>query len=149
MEEVLRSLGRLLLQAIPTFIIVVLLHFYLKRIYFRPFERLLAQRGEATEGVRKLAEQSLAKASEKAGEYESALNAARGEIYHEQERFRQKLREEHAQAVQDARHKAQTMVKEANQQLAAELLAAKDSLRQQTDSLAEEIVRTILRRRAV
>ena len=149
MEDTLRALGGLLLQAIPTFLIVLLLYFYLKRMYFRPMERVLAARYEATEGARKLAEESLAKASRKAAEYDAALRAARAEIYREQEAFRQTLRQEQAQAVEEARQRATAVVKDASLQLDAELAAARESLRQDAGALADQIVESILRRRPV
>ena len=77
MEETLHQLGGILLRAVPTFIIVVLLHFYLKFVFFKPLQQVLRQRYEATEGARKLAEASLLNASEKAAQYEAALRSAR------------------------------------------------------------------------
>jgi F-type H+-transporting ATPase subunit b len=147
MDEVLRSLSGLLLKAIPTILLVVAIHFYLKRTYFRPMARVLAERYEATEGARKLAEETLAKASAKAAEYEAALRSARSDIYREQEELRKKLREDQAKAIQQARRSAEASVKQASNQLAGELEAAKQSLAFQTDSLANQIVQTILRRR--
>ncbi|MGC9971829.1 MAG: ATP synthase F0 subunit B [Bryobacteraceae bacterium] len=149
MEDTLRALGGLLLQAIPTFLIVMLLYFYLKRMYFRPMERVLAARYEATEGARKLAEESLEKASRKAAEYDAALRAARAEIFREQEAFRQTLRQEQAQAVEEARQRATAAVKDASLQFDAELAAARESLRQEAGALADQIVESILRRRPV
>lgn len=149
MEDTLRALGGLLLQAIPTFLIVMLLYFYLKRMYFRPMERVLAARYEATEGARKLAEESLEKASQKAAEYDAALRAARAEIYREQEAFRQTLRQEQAQAVEEARQRATAAGKDASLQLDAELTAARESLRQDAGALADQIVESMLRRRPV
>lgn len=149
MEETLRALGDLLLQAIPTLIIVLLLHFYLKRVYFRPMERVLTARHEATAGARRLAEESLSRAEEKAAEYDAALRAARAQIYRDQEAFREKLRQEHAQAVEEARQRSAAALTEATRQLEAELAAAKESLRQDAGALSDQIVETILRRRPV
>src|SRR5215813_5387817 len=106
MDETLRQLGGILLRAVPTFIIVVLLHFYLKIIFFKPLQQVLRQRYEATEGARKLAEASLAKASEKAAEYEAALRAARAETYKELEQLRRRLQDDRAVAVRQARASA-------------------------------------------
>ncbi len=147
MAQTLAALGRLLLQAVPTFLLVVLLYFYLKKIYFGPISRVLQERYDATEGARKLAEQSFAQAKEKAAQYEAALRQARAEIYREQEQFRAQLRQEQAEALQAARGSADTKVKEASAQLAAELAAAKDSLRLQSESLSDQIVDAILHRR--
>jgi F-type H+-transporting ATPase subunit b len=147
MDEVLRSLGDLLLKALPTFLLVAVLHFYLKRMFFGPMAKVMQERYQATEGARKAAEENLAMASERAAEYEAALRVARGEIYREQEEFRQKLRQEHAQALKDARSGAQAAVKEAGEQLAAELVAAKQSLALQTETLANRIVESVFHRR--
>src|SRR5260221_508016 len=103
MDETLRQLGGILLRAVPTFLLVVLLHFYLKFIFFKPLGRILRQRYEATEGARKLAEASLAKAAEKAAEYEAALRAARAETYKELEQLRRQLQDDRAVAVREAR----------------------------------------------
>lgn len=129
-------------------ILIILLHFYLKWIYFRPMRRVLDERNAATEGARKQAEESLARAARKAEEYETALRQARTDLYREQETLRHQLREEQARSIEEARRQAHAMVKESEQQLAAELASAKESLRERTDSLADGIVQAILRRRA-
>ena len=149
MDELLRSLSGLLLRAVPTFLIVVALHFYLKRMFFRPMARVLEERHKATEGARKAAEESLARAAQKADEYEASLRTARSEIYKEQEEARQKLRQEQANAVAEARLSAEAAFKDASRQLADELALAQESLSRQTDSLADGIVERVLHGRVV
>jgi F-type H+-transporting ATPase subunit b len=149
MEKTLHDLGELLLRAVPTLLLVVLLHFYLKRVFFRPLERVLKARYDATEGARKLAEESLAKASEKAAEYEQAIRVARTEIYREQEDFRQRLRREQAAALEEAKRNADDLVKQAGQGLAVELAEARQTLERDSQTLAGQIVERILRRRVV
>ena len=144
MDELFRSLGGLLLRALPTFLLVIALHFYLKRVFFRPMARILEERYKATEGARKAAEESLARAADKAAEYEASLREARSEIYREQEEARKRLRQEQSQALLEARQGAEAAVKQASQQLAAELTAAKATLSGQTDSLADQIADTVL-----
>lgn len=147
MEQVLSALGGLLLQAVPTLLLVMLLYFYLKKVYFAPMGRVLKERWEATEGARRLAQESFAKASEKAAQYENALRDARSEIYREQERARERMRQQQAEAVQQARRNADAAVKQAHEQIEAELALAKGALREQSGSLANNIVDTILHRR--
>ena len=65
----LHALGGILLRAVPTFLLVVLLHFYLKSMFFKPLAKVLQARYEATEGARKLAEQSLEQAAAKTAKY--------------------------------------------------------------------------------
>src|SRR5229473_8196569 len=128
MEETLRALGGILLRAVPTFILVILLHFYLKFIFFKPLQRLLRERYEATEGTRKLAEASLAKASEKAAEYEAAIRQARAETYKELEQLRRQLQDDRAAGVKEARARAETSIAQAKAALALEVEGLKKDL---------------------
>jgi F-type H+-transporting ATPase subunit b len=148
MDETLRQLGGILLRAIPTFFLVVLLHFYLKFVFFKPLQRVLQQRYEATEGARKLAEESLAKASEKAAEYEAALRAARGETYKELEQLRRQLQDDRAAAVREARTRAEAAVAQAKASLATEVESLKKDLEVESDAIADQIANKILRGRA-
>jgi F-type H+-transporting ATPase subunit b len=148
MEETLRQLGGILLRAVPTFILVVLLHLYLKFIFLKPLERVLRQRYEATEGARKLAEESIARASQKAAEYEAALRAARAETYKEMEQLHRKLQEDRAASVKEARAEADAAVAHAKAVLAAEVEALKKNLGAESDALADRIASKILSGRA-
>jgi F-type H+-transporting ATPase subunit b len=144
MEETLRQLGGILLRAVPTFILVVLLHLYLKFIFFKPLERVLRQRYDATEGARKLAEESIARASQKAAEYEAALRAARAETYKEMEQLHRKLQEDRAASVKEARAEADAAVAHAKAVLAADVEALKKNLGAESDALADRIASKIL-----
>lgn len=148
MEETLRALGGILLRAIPTFVLVVLLHFYLKFIFFKPLKEILRQRYEATEGARKLAESSLAKAAGKAAEYEAALRTARSDTYKELEQLRRQLQDERAAGVRDARAKAEAAVAQAKAALDAEVASLKKNLEAESETLADRIASKILRGRA-
>ncbi len=52
MDAILNPLGGLLLRALPTFLLVLVLHFYLKRVFFAPLDKVLEARRQATEGAR-------------------------------------------------------------------------------------------------
>ena len=148
MEETLRQLGGILLRAVPTFILVVLLHLYLKYIFFKPLERVLRERYEATEGARKLADESLTRASQKAAEYEAALRAARGETYKELEQLRRKLQEDRSASVHEARVRAEAAVAQARAALNSEVEALKKNLQAESVALADRIASKILSGRA-
>ena len=148
MDVILHQLGQLLLRAIPTFVLIVLLQFYLKRMFFRPLEAVLHQRYEATEGARKAAEESLARASAKTAEYEAAMRAARSEVYQAQERLHKELQERQAAQVAEARQRADAAVKAAKADLARDVEAAQVSLAKETEVLANQIADSILRRSA-
>jgi len=148
MDAMLHALGGILLRAVPTFLLVIVLHFYLKSIFFRPLEKVLDQRYEATEGARKSAEQSLQQAAAKTASYETQLRAAKAAMYQAQEQLHKELEGREAAAVSDARKNADGAVKLAKTQLAADVEAAKTGLAADSESLAGQIAETILRRNA-
>jgi F-type H+-transporting ATPase subunit b len=148
MDQILRQLGELLLKAIPTFLLVVFLSFYLKRVFFKPLEKVLAERYAATEGARKLAEQSLERASAKAAEYEAAMREARADIYRQQEQVHRNLQEQAAAQIEEARKKSAAAVGKAKQQLSEDAAAARLSLKGESEQLAAQIADAVLRRSA-
>lgn len=148
MEETLRQLGGILLKAVPTFILVVLLHLYLKFIFFKPLGKVLKERYDATEGARKLADESLARASQKAADYEAALRAARAESYKELEQLRRQLQDDRAASVKEGRAKAESAVAQAKATLAAEVELLKRDLQAEAGALADRIATKILGRAA-
>lgn len=148
MEATLHALGELLIKAIPTFVLVLLLHFYLKAVFFRPLGRVLEERRRATEGVRQRAEELLAQAAARTAEYEAAIRNARAEIYREQETLRQRWQQEHARAVAEARAAARAMVERARVELEKDLEEARQILEARSRQLAANIVEVVLGRRA-
>jgi F-type H+-transporting ATPase subunit b len=147
MEATLAALGGLLIRALPTFLIILALHLYLKHIFFKPMKRVLDERYAATEGAREKAQQSLERASAKAREYEDAIRAARAEIYQAQEQAHRRLEEQRSLELQAARARADAAVRKARAGLAEEVESARRTLDQETAVLADRIVETVLGRR--
>ena len=148
MESVLAALGGLLLKALPTFLLVLLLHFYLKFVFFKPLEGVLEARYQATEGARRQAQASMERAAAKAAEYEQALRAARAEVYQAQEQLHRSLEERRKQELAEARARAEESVRQAKQALAGEADSARRMLALETAALADRITDNILGRRA-
>lgn len=148
MDATLQALGGILLKAIPTFLLLIAVHFYLKFMFFKPLAAVLETRREATEGARQTAEAAMARASSRAGEIEAALRKARQEIYQEQESHRKQVVEQQNQAIEEARQKSHGMVHEARQQVTAETEASKAELGTYAANLAEQIAARLLPRRA-
>lgn len=90
MESTLHALGQLLLKAIPTIFLLLVVHFYLKSMFFRPMADVLAKRRQATEGRREEAEAMRAKAAAATKSIEEQLRQAREAIYQEQEEARKR-----------------------------------------------------------
>jgi F-type H+-transporting ATPase subunit b len=137
-----------MLKALPTFLLVVALNFYLKYIFFKPLEKVLQRRYDATEGARKLAVEALDRAAAKTEQFEAALRAARSEVYQAQEQAHRQLADRQAAELLAARQHAEELVREAQRQLAADAEVLKRELAAGSDALANEIADSILRGRA-
>ena len=144
----LHALGGILLKAVPTFLLVYFLDFYLKGVFFKPLEKVLHQRYEATEGARQLAEEALQRAAARTAEYEAAMRAARSEVYQAQEQLHKQLEEREAAELSAARARAEELIRQAMTRLDADVEAARAGLAQQSEILARQIAESLLRRSA-
>jgi len=148
MDQILQQLLDLLLPlfwgALPTVLVVFFLFFFLRWAFWRPFERVLAERQAATEGARKYAETILSTASEKLHQYEEALRQARAEIYREQEAARSAALEERSRTLRETRQQAAESLRQAKLVVAGEVEEAKKELEAESQRLAEQIARTLL-----
>src|SRR5438876_72457 len=125
MDATLHQLGEILLKAVPTFVLVILLHFYLKSVFFKPLKKVLQQRYEVTEGARKMADESMKRAAAETARYEDALRAARAEVYQGQEHHHKDLQERQSAELAAARASADAAIREAKSQLARDVEEAK------------------------
>jgi F-type H+-transporting ATPase subunit b len=148
MDAMLHALGGILLRAVPTFLLILLLHAYLKSIFFKPLEKVLRDRYNSTEGARKQAEQSLAQAAAKTEQFEKALFAAKSEVYQAQEKAFKALQDQHSAAVANARAAADEEIKRAKAALAADLVEIRRTLDSESGALADRIADSIFRRNA-
>jgi len=146
MESTLHDLGGLLLKAVPTIILLLVVYVYLRWMFFRPLEKVLSARKQATEGTHEKAEALLAKADQTAAAIQEKLRKAREEIYQEQEEARRQWASMQAAEIERARVSARDAIHQAQAQLESEAAAAKRELAATADSLAEEIARTLLER---
>jgi F-type H+-transporting ATPase subunit b len=148
MDATLHALGGILLKAVPTFLLVVFLHFYLKAVFFKPLQKALRQRYEETEGARKRAAEGMERADAKAAEYESALRAARAEVYQAQEKLFKEIEELHATELLATHQRSESAVQEAKSQIASEVESAKTVLAREIQWMSNRIVESILSRSA-
>lgn len=148
MDKTIHDLGEILLKAVPTLVLFIFLNIYLKAMFFTPLQKVLAKRREATEGARESAEAGLKSAAQRTAEYEAKLRDARTEIYKEQEETRKRWVDQQTRLIQDAREKTQAMVLTAKQQIAQDILGARQDLVGSSGLLAEQIANVLLKRRA-
>jgi F-type H+-transporting ATPase subunit b len=147
MQETLQALGGILLKAIPTVVLLIILHFYLKAVLFGPLDRVMKERRKLTEGARELAEASLAAATRKADEYEAKLREARAAVYKQQEEIRKRWLDEQAQQAAEARTRSESTVKMAREAIAQDAAEARKSLQDTSAAVADRIVATVLGKR--
>ena len=147
MEKTLHDLGRLLLQSCPTIILLVLLHIYLRLMFFSPLDRLMKKRSDMTDGARAAAEARMKVAEERATEYEAKLHEARVGVLKEQEDARKQWLADQAAQLQQAKAKSDEMIARNRDEIHAEAEKAQWDLVRQAESLAEEIAQAILRLR--
>ena len=148
MDATLHALGEILLKAVPTVLLVVVLHFYLKYVFFKPLKKVLEERYNATEGARKLAAETLERAKAQTADYENRLRAARTEVYQAEERHYREMQERHAAQLAEVRQNARKMLQTAQEQIGREAEQAKAALAGESDALAAEIVEAVLGRSA-
>lgn len=145
MNETLTKLGELLLAAIPTIFFLLIVWFAYRMIVHKRLEQILAERHRLTEGAVQQAQAEIASAEARTAEYEQRLRDARTQVYKAQEARRQQAMERRNAALTQARQQAEEMIHSARKALEQEKTAAQLALKQQADSLANEIVDSILR----
>jgi F0F1-type ATP synthase membrane subunit b/b' len=148
MDKTLHDLGGIVLNGLPTFVLVLILAYFVKRIYLAPLEKVLAERSRLTEGARQVAEESLRNAAASIARYERELSRARAEIYREQAEFLQKVQAERAEMLHRVRVESDQLVAAIKLSLAWEAGVARESLAERSEALAGQIVDAILRPRA-
>jgi F-type H+-transporting ATPase subunit b len=145
MDEILRQLGELLLAAIPTVVVFVLLFFSYKLIVHKPLVAVLEERRARTQGAVEKANADIAAAEARTAEYEQRLREARLSIFKELEARRQQWLQARAAAVTGARAAAEGRVKAARASLEQDVAQAKATLQAESETLASQIIRTVLK----
>ena len=142
--EPLLALGDILLKAIPTFILVWILYWYVSRVFLGPLQETLNKRRASTEGLRKAAEGRLSQAEQKTAAYKEAVRASAADIYRQQEQARQSAMEQRAEILRQARQRADERLALARQEIRQDTELAKNILDTESEQMALWITRAIL-----
>jgi F-type H+-transporting ATPase subunit b len=145
METTLRQAGLLLLDSIPTIVMLLLLYALYQNVVRKPLERILAERRERIEGAMLKARADVSAAEVRTQEYEQKLREARLAIFKAQEARRQHARQLRMQALEEARQRAQAEIQAARAAVEADVAQARARLETEADRLASEIIRIILK----
>jgi F0F1-type ATP synthase membrane subunit b/b' len=144
MKETLHQLVVLLRGSLPTIAIVVALHFWLRKFLYRPLQRTLDERRLRTEGKMAQARQSISRAEANLTAYEQAMAAARADSYRAIEERRRGAAEQRLKLLTEARAQAEAAMQRARQEISTDVEAARESLRETSQSVAGELVDKIL-----
>lgn len=145
MEQTLRQLGELLLGSVPTVILLLITYILYLFLVHRPLTAVLAERRKRTEGAMEKARADIAAAEARTADYEQRLREARQKVFKSLEARRQQAAQTRADAVNEARARAQAQVKQARAALEQDKQEAMTKLQTEAGRLASEIVRTVLR----
>jgi len=145
MDAILRQIGELLVNSIPTIISVLILWTAYRFIVHGKLRQVLAERHALTEGAIERAQQEIATAEKRTAEYEQRVREARSQIFKTQQANRQRVMEERNTALAESRQRAGEMVKKARAALEAETAGAKGTLEQQASVLADQVIATVLK----
>jgi F-type H+-transporting ATPase subunit b len=145
MEQTLRQLGELLLESIPTIILLWILYIIYVFVVYRPLTAVLAERQKRTQGAMEKARADIAAAEARTSDYEQRLREARQKVFKSLEARRQHAAEARNAALNQARERAQEQVKRARAALEQDKQEAMIKLQSEAGRLATEIVRTVLR----
>jgi F-type H+-transporting ATPase subunit b len=148
MESTLQELGTLLVQAIPTILFFILMVFFLNATLFRPLARILEDRKKATEGVRELAQKAIEAADRKGEEFEKAMQMARAELHEKHAELHRRWLEEQQAELEKARTEAHQAIETARQEIEAESRRAQAALDGSIQTLSDQMVASLLRRKA-
>ncbi|MGH9353504.1 MAG: ATP synthase F0 subunit B [Terriglobia bacterium] len=144
MSDAFRLVGLLFVRSAPTVIFVIILLAILDRLFFRPIAEVMKKRAENTVGALARAREQVNEAEAKSRQYESALQAARAEVFKQRQTEHQKALEEQDRAMHAAREHSQDLVRKAQTALAGEVAFARRQLLASGQALAQEIAEKIL-----
>jgi len=148
MEQIFHALQGIIVRALPTFFLVILLHWFLKKVLFQPLDRVLEERRRRTEGVLESCQAAMERARTRIKEYEDSLRQAQAEIFDQQEAERKRMAAERAALLAEARQRARQRVEAARADIQAEADRARQSLQEEAARLAEAVTESVLAGRA-
>jgi F-type H+-transporting ATPase subunit b len=126
-------------------IMVYCLYFILKKNLFNPINRILEERDAAINGGQQAAQDQWVRCDELSQNYQNSIKKARMDSYHEQEKFRVDALKMRAQILADGRAKAEKQLAAAREETRSQVVAAKQTLETEVASIADGIVKAVLR----
>lgn len=133
------------LSVVVVVLLVLSLYFILRRSFFNPINKILEDRDAAIHGAQRRANEKLGELEEKSRIYQDHLNAARLEIYRQQETLRSEALSRRANILAEGRQEAEGLVQSTRDELQNQVASAKNDLKSDLTKFADGIVKAILR----
>jgi F-type H+-transporting ATPase subunit b len=127
-------------------LIFVVLWAVLRRLWFAPALRLLHERARRSEGAVSEARAIQAEAERLRAEHAAALDEARTEAQRQMQEIVRSAEAEQKRLVAEARDDAQRTLAEVRGRIADEVAQARQGLREQAGKIANEVARKVLGR---
>ena len=127
-------------------ILFLIFVFVLNQLLFKPISKVLAERESLTEGAAAEARAASRQYQTRLANYEETIRQARAETYRRLEQSRKAALEDRQKLIDAARAQSESEISVAREQIAAEAIAARVELDQESRQIAEQISRTILGR---
>lgn len=141
MDQILHTLGQLVLGSVPTMILFILLVAAYGFLVRRPLDRVLAERRLRTTGAVEQARGAMAAAEAETTAYEDKLRRAKAEIFHLREQKLKQWNAEREQALGEVRQATQQRILAAR----VEIEQSAGTARQQIESVSAELSARILK----
>lgn len=133
------------LSIVVVMILVWSLYFILKKSFFDPINEILLQRDGEINGAQQEAKDKLIQVDQKSCVYQDSLKVARLESYRQQESLRSEALKHRFETLAEAREQAEKIVHAAKEEIEGQVVGAKRTLESEVNSIADGIVKTILR----
>jgi F-type H+-transporting ATPase subunit b len=144
MDAIAKSIGELLLGAVPTmvfFIVLVIAYGFLVR---RPLDAVLAERRRRTSGAVEQARSAMSAAEAETAVFEDKLRAARAEIYAARDRRLAKWAAERESMLNEARSVTAAKIDAAKLELERGTAEARTQIEAMSGELSAKILRAVL-----
>lgn len=145
MDDLLRQLGELLLNALPTVFFFLTVYFGYRVIVHKPLLRVLQERYDKTQGAIERARADVAAAEAKTAEYEQRVREAKLSVFKALEARRQAAADSRTEIVNLAREQASAKLAEAEAAIDRDVQLAKAALKADAEKLSAEVISTVLR----
>ena len=133
------------LSVVIILLLVWTLYFILKRSFFDPINKILEDRDLAINGAQKESLQKGKELEEKSRIYQEKLNAARLEVYNQQEILHTEALNEQSQIIYKAREESEDIIQSTKKELQGQVMSVKEDLESELTPIADGIVKAILR----